>query len=110
MVVRMYGTCDGKDIVFSKVADGQWICIVPADLADGTYIIEIWAETVHGYTIYTTAILYMCDSRCVSLEILDDGFKVHIMTDRLIACVKPDNLKVCIMKDKYMVKVVEKCI
>lgn len=110
MIVRMYGTCDGKDIVFSKVADEQWICIVPADLADGTYIIEIWAETVHGYTIYTTAILYMCDSKCVSLKILDDWFKVHILSHSVTVRVKPDNLKVCIMKDKYIVKVVEKCI
>lgn len=96
----MYGTCDGQDILFSKVTEEQWQCVVPADLADGTYVVEIWAESANGYTIYTTAILYLCDSKVVSLNVIEDDIEVHVLNDGIITHVK---------EDKYIVQVVKRC-
>ena len=100
MIVRIYGTCDGKDVVFRKVTEEQWICTVPADLTDGTYIVEIWAESDNGYTTYTTAILYMCDSRFVALEKVEDDIEVRVLDDGIVVQVE------C---DKYIVRVVKRC-
>ena len=101
MIVSMYGTCDGKDIIFGKVTEEHWTCTVPADFADGTYVVEIWAELDNGDTIYTTAILYMCDSRFVSLEMMDDDIEVRVLADRVTAHVK------C---GEYVVRVVKRCL
>ena len=81
MIVSMYGTCDGKDIVFQNVSGEQWQCIVPSDFSDGTYVVEIWAVTDTEFVIYTTAILYLCDARCVRLELVDD-IRVQLVPDR----------------------------
>lgn len=45
MIVEMYGTCDGKNILFRNVGGNMWETIVPADMEDGTYIVEIYAKT-----------------------------------------------------------------
>ena len=100
MIVSMYGTCDGKEILFGKVTEEQWTCEVPADFADGTYVVEIWAALDNGDTIYTTAILYMCDSKFASLEMMDDGIEVRVLADVVMAHVE---------SDRYIVRVVKRC-
>lgn len=82
MIVEMYGTCDGKNILFRNVGGNMWETIVPADMEDGTYIVEIYAKTKTGLIIYYAAVLYMCDSRFVSLTPVDDGFYVLINENR----------------------------
>lgn len=100
MIVSMYGTCDGKDILFGKVTEEQWICTVPADFADGTYVVEIWATLDNGDTIYTTATLYMCDSRFVALEMMEDDIEVRVLADDIVACAETE---------RYIVRVVKRC-
>ena len=100
VVVSIHGTCDGKDILFSKITDEQWICTVPADLSDGTYVVDLWAESNNGFTTYATAILYMCDSKFVSLEMIEDDIEVRVLADSIIAHVE---------SEKYIVKVVKRC-
>lgn len=77
---RAWGTCDGADIIFREIEEDAWTAEVPADLQDGQYIIEIWGETFTGYVIYTTAVLYLCDSRFVGLRLMEDGIFVRIGT------------------------------
>mgnify|MGYP004635987199 FL=1 len=83
MVVSMWGICDGADIIFTQTDDSaeHWECIVPADLNDGTYVVEIWAQAQTGYIIYTTAVLYLCDGTMLSLEFDADDLFVQISTD-----------------------------
>lgn len=80
-LVSVWGTCDGTDILFSEVGGDVWEAIVPADLQDGEYVVEVWGETVTGFLIYTTAILYLTDARCVRLELMADGYFVRIKTN-----------------------------
>lgn len=72
MVTEMYGTCDGYDIIFKNEGGDLWTTIVPADLEDGRYIISIYAKLDSGEIIYYAGILYICNCKLVSLEILDD--------------------------------------
>lgn len=114
MIVSVYGTCDGKEIVFHKVTGEQWQCVVPADLSDGTYVVEIWAVAYEGFVVYTTAILYMCDARFARLELVDDiqvkiapdKYKMHISTSEPLI-ITDDGLKIRIKVKNYRIKVVQ---
>lgn len=78
LLVSVWGTCDGTDILFSEISANEWETVVPADLQDGEYIVEIWGRTQSGFLIYTTAILYLTDARCVRLKLMNDGYYVRI--------------------------------
>lgn len=104
-VEYMWGTCDGKGIVFTRITDTEWICDVPPDLTDGRYIVEIWAELTSGGVIYTTAILYMFDGKCVSLEFVNDGIYVIIKLTDYVERLKQDDYVVSM--SEYTVRLVE---
>lgn len=104
-VEYMWGTCDGKGIIFTRVHDTEWICDVPPDLVDGRYIVEIYAELTSGGVIYTTAILYMFDGRCVSLEFVNDGIYVIIKLTDYVARLKQDDYVVSV--SDYTVRLIE---
>lgn len=87
MVEEMYGLCDGKSIIFKYVGEGLWETIVPADMDDGKYIVEIYARLFTGDIIYYAAVLYICDSRFVSLTPIEDGNYVIISENRMYASV-----------------------
>lgn len=80
-IKEMWGKCDGSDIVFTKAQEGLWEATVPADLKDGTYVIEVSAETFTGFVVYKTAVLYLCDSKLVSLELVNDDYTVYRSPD-----------------------------
>lgn len=77
-LVSVWGTCDGTDILFSEVGEDVWETTVPADLQDGEYVVEIWGQAQSGFILYTTAILYLTDSRCVRLKLMPEGYYVKI--------------------------------
>lgn len=106
-VESMWGTCDGKSIIFTRVHDNEWICDVPPDLSDGRCIVEIWAELTSGGVIYTTAILYMFDGKCVSLEMVNDGVYVIIKLTDYVERLKHDDHIVSI--GEYTVRLIEDC-
>lgn len=81
MIVEVYGKCDGVDIVFTPSTGNKWVCEVPADYSDGTYVVELWAVSDTGGIGYYTGILYMCNSRFAKLEIIKDGFKFTFNSD-----------------------------
>lgn len=106
-VESMWGTCDGKGIIFTRIHDTEWICDVPPDLSDGRYIVEIWAGLTSGGIIYTTAILYMFDGKCVSLEMVNDGVYVIIKLTDYVERLKQDDHIVSI--SEYTVRLIEDC-
>ena len=104
-IEAVWGTCDGHGIVFTQVSNDIWTCDVPADLSDGKYIVELYARNQSGMTIYTTAILYMFDSKCVSLELINDGVYVVFGSSNLNVKLLDDVIDVCMVA--YSVKLLE---
>lgn len=96
MIETMWGTCDGVEIIFTQTSVDTWECDVPADFQDGTYIVEIWAKTNSDMLIYTTAVLYICDAKCVALDLMPDGYFVQIKTE---------DYRVKLLQDCYCVQV-----
>lgn len=79
--MEMWGKCDGKDIIFKEVQENMFECVVPADLEDGMYVLELWIKTDADDIVYTTAIVYLCDSKYTYFELLDDDISVTIQDD-----------------------------
>lgn len=84
-IEKMYGICDGEDIIFENIGGDNWQAIIPADLNDGTYVVEIYAKAYTGEFIYYTAVLYMSDGRFVSLQPQKDEFYAVIVDNRTFA-------------------------
>ena len=111
----VWGTCDGVDILFHEAEEGVWETTVPADLQDGQYIIEVWGQTATGYLVYTTAVLYLCDSRCVALSFVKDDIYVRISTAVHLVTHTEKEMDVRLtghilnVSEKYSEKVVIRC-
>lgn len=69
MIVRVYGRCDGFEVIFQKTEEGLWTAEVPPDLTDGKYAAEIFAEDIASKVVCWTGFLYLYDSRLVRLEL-----------------------------------------
>lgn len=105
-LVSVWGTCDGVDILFKEIGGDEWEAIVPADLTDGQYIVEVWGATQSGFVIYTTAVLYLCDSRCVSLKFINDDVLVKIKMNTYQVIPKSDRIRV--EQSSYLFRIWEK--
>ena len=88
--MEMWGKCDGKDIVFKEVDIGLFECTVPADFEDGMYVLELWIKTNADSIEYTTAVVYLCDSKYTYFELLDDDIMVTIQDDIQVKVVVDD--------------------
>jgi len=84
-IEEMYGSCDGRNILFQHIGGNEWQCIVPADFDDGTYVVEIYAKTKTGSIVYYTAVLYMSNGKVVSLQAQKDDVIVIIRDNRTYA-------------------------
>lgn len=74
MIARLWGSCNGTDIICSHESGDRWATIVPAS-EDGTYIVELWAEDEAGNRGYfaTVKIAYDTSKLCFKVEILEVG-------------------------------------
>lgn len=74
MVVKLWGTCNGAEIICTHAEGERWETIVPSDV-NGTYIIELWAEDEAGNRGYfaTIKITYDPTKLCFSVEIIGVG-------------------------------------
>lgn len=81
MVTQVWGKADSFELVFSPLGNDQWSAIVPADLEDGQYIVELYCCDDSGNTAYWTGILYLNKSDAVQIRIVADKFKVWLEMD-----------------------------
>lgn len=58
-IVRVWGVADSFALNYKKGTDGLWRAQVPADLDDGTYAVDIFAENRIGKVAHWTGFLYM---------------------------------------------------
>jgi hypothetical protein len=94
MVVRLWGTCQGTEIGFTRTEGERWTTTVPAS-ANGTYIIELWAEDAAGNVGYfaTVKITFDPSTLCMKLEISDVGELWSIdEVRRVLSGVESDNI------------------
>ena len=81
MVVKVWGKADSFELVFSHLGDDVWNAIVPPDLEDGQYVVELYCEDDMGMRAYWTGILYLNNGEQVHVRIVADKFKVWLVGD-----------------------------
>lgn len=70
--MRVWGKCEGSDIILSEDA-GRWVTTVPA--GKGEYVIELFAEDDAGNAGYMATMLLTYDPTqlCATFKLLDIG-------------------------------------
>lgn len=62
MVVKVWGSVNGNDIIFVLQEGDIWTCQVPP-VEDGEYIVDLYAIDEAGNQAYTATILFTVDSK-----------------------------------------------
>ena len=106
MIARLYGKADDFSLVFEQRESGEWAAIVPPDLLDGKYIVELWAENLIGTVSYYTAVLYLCNSKCVQLEIMQENTFVEILPGRFVDKLLPGRHEVAVLCNRLLPPIV----
>ena len=85
VALRVWGRADQYDLTFEQAKSGDWRASVPADLADGQYAVELWAENALGEQVYWTGTLYMMDSRLICVRLTDEPYRMVLLPERVAA-------------------------
>lgn len=62
MVMRVWGSVNGQEIVFVPRENDIWTCQVPP-VEDGEYVVDLYAVDEAGNQAYTATILFTVDSK-----------------------------------------------
>lgn len=98
MVARLWGTCQGQDVLFSPTEDGRWTCWVPAS-PTGAYSLQLWAEDLAGLCcrVEILAIGSLCDYDTVARMLGADPLAAAAGEDPVRAAPAADPLRAKIM-------------
>ena len=79
MILRLWGKCNGTEIVFSQDRQGRWIAAVPA-AEDKTYVIEVWCEYEAGNECYFATIktMFAAETLDYRFEVIEVGEKFTV--------------------------------
>ena len=68
MVVRVYGSANGVDIVFTPIGDDRWECAVPK-FPSGEYVVDLYAEDEAGNIGYAATMLFVVNAKHIVTKI-----------------------------------------
>lgn len=68
MVVRVYGSANGVDIVFTPIGDDRWECAVPK-FPSGEYVVDLYAEDEAGNVGYAATMLFVVNAKHIVTKI-----------------------------------------
>ena len=68
MVVRVYGSANGVDIVFTPIGDDRWECAVPK-FPSGEYVVDLYAEDEAGNVGYAVTVLFVVNAKHIVTKI-----------------------------------------
>lgn len=77
-VAKMTGQIDGVAIVFYQTESGEWAAVVPPDLY-GEFVVEVTAWDEAGNTAYSTAMLFVIDTRDLSYRVIPLSYAYKVV-------------------------------
>ena len=89
--VKVWGHADQYNLILRQVEGGDWQASVPADLTDGQYACEFWAENAAAEQTYWSGVLYMQNSRLVCVYrviLLSERVQAELMDQRYLVTIK----------------------
>ncbi|MGI5948434.1 MAG: PF13754 domain-containing protein [Lachnospiraceae bacterium] len=88
MVARVYGHCNGREIIFTQQKETNiWSLSVPL-AKDDWYVVDVYAEDEAGNISYATKYLYYFDSKSFKViflpyewqcDLLEDEYSVNVL-------------------------------
>ena len=96
-ICRVWGVANGDALEYSLAEDGRWDVLVPANLQDGQYAVEIFAQNRIGAIGHWTGILYMHQgqatlhlfSKKYNLWFLPSGTEFHLISGKPTFIIQP---------------------
>ena len=82
MVVSLTGTVDSVPVIFTKTGDGLWQTVVPPDLDDGIYIVELTATDDAGNQTYKIAELWVWQKVITHFKIIEQPFTHKLLSEK----------------------------
>lgn len=68
-IIRVWGTADSYDLLYTLDTDGKWKVSIPADMDDGTYAVDVFAQNRALRISHWTGFLYMHQGKaCLHLN------------------------------------------
>lgn len=84
MVISLTGTVDAVPVVFEKTGENLWEVVVPPDLQDGRYFVELTATDDAGNQTYKIADLWIWDGVVTRFEILEQAYTHKLLGERFL--------------------------
>ena len=82
MVVSLTGTVDSVPVIFTKTDDDLWETVVPPDLKDGRYIVELIATDDAGNQTYKIAELWVWQKVITHFKIIEQPFTHKLLSEK----------------------------
>jgi hypothetical protein len=80
MIVRVYGTINGRDLLpFLNVGERYYFPVPPT--LTGKYVCEFWAEDDFGNTGYNSAILTLEKGIIKCVEVIASKYRIAMLRD-----------------------------
>ena len=82
MVVSLTGTVDSVPVIFTKTDDDLWETVVPPDLTDGRYIVELIATDDAGNQTYMIAELWVWQKVITHFKIIEQPYTHKLLSEQ----------------------------
>lgn len=82
MVVSLTGTVDSVPVIFERKENDLWETVVPPDLTDGRYIVELTATDDAGNQTYQIAELWVWQKVITHFQMIEQPFTHKLLTEK----------------------------
>lgn len=82
MIRTLVGKADNLDLVFNQVDGQRWEVVIPPDLSDGCYVVELRATNYAQETAQYYGVLYMVQGQMVCLHLQQDPISAELLPER----------------------------
>lgn len=107
MVTQVYGKANNFNIVFNQVVGNRWEAGLP-DVADGEYVVEMFAEDDAGNVAYFCTMLFIISGHKVMGYIVPAGFEGEVRDRNYEGLLDIKDMLATLNKKKYSVNILER--
>jgi hypothetical protein len=82
MVVSLTGTVDSVPVIFTNTGNNLWETVVPPDLKDGCYIVELTATDDAGNQTYKIAELWVWQKVITYFKMIEQPYTHKLLSEK----------------------------
>lgn len=81
MVVKVWGSVGGIEVIFSHVEGDNWSCVIP-EIPDGEYVVDLYAIDECGNIGYYATVIFIIDQKHLKFEVKMLGYKTELQESK----------------------------